>query len=144
MIYLSPHFTLDEFTVSETAERLGLSNDPPLEIVAAMKHTAMGLEGARMRLGGAPILISSGYRSPAVNKAVGGSANSQHMTGQAVDFIAPRFGTPRQIVDALADSDVPYDQCILEFNRWVHLSFSDKPRRQALVIDRTGTRPLLA
>lgn len=144
MVYLSPHFTLDELTISETAERLGLSNQPGPSELAALKRTALGLEGVRVRLGGAPILVSSGYRAPAVNKAIGGSPNSQHMRGEAVDFIAPRFGSPRQIVDALADSDVPYDQVILEFGRWVHLSFSDRPRRQALVIDRTGTRPLMA
>jgi zinc D-Ala-D-Ala carboxypeptidase len=144
MTYLSPHFTLDEFTASQTADRLGLDNDPTPAVMESLKHTAMGLEGVRMRLGGAPILISSGYRAPAVNAAVGGSLTSQHMTGQAVDFICPRFGTPRQIVDALAESDVPYDQLILEFGRWVHISFSDKARRQALIIDRTGTRPLYA
>lgn len=144
MTYLSPHFTLAEFVHSQTAARLGLDNDPPLEIVAALKRTAQGLEAVRTRLGGVPILISSGYRSPEVNARVGGSDRSQHMRGEAADFTAPRFGTPRQIVDALAESDVPYDQCILEFGQWVHISFRDKPRRQALIIDRTGTRPLYA
>ena len=144
MTWLSPHFTLDELTVSQTAARLGLDNDPPPEVLAALKRTALGLEAVRVRLGGAPILVSSGYRSPAVNAAVGGSPSSQHMRGEAVDFTSPRFGTPRQIVDALADSDVPYDQLILEFGRWVHISFSALPRRHALVIDRSGTRPLMA
>ena len=144
MIYLSPHFTLDELTFSQTAERLGLNNDPGPEVLAALKRTALGLEAVRVRLGGAPILVSSGYRAPPVNAAVGGSPSSQHMRGEAVDFTAPRFGVPRQIVDALADSDVPYDQLILEFGRWVHISFSGNPRRHALVIDRSGTRPLMA
>ena len=144
MIYLSPHFTLDELTFSQTAERLGLNNDPGPEVLAALKRTALGLEAVRVRLGGAPILVSSGYRAPPVNAAVGGSPSSQHMRGEAVDFTAPRFGVPRQIVDALADSDVPYDQLILEFGRWVHISFSGNPRRHALVIDRSGARPLMA
>jgi hypothetical protein len=144
VIYLSPHFTLDELTFSQTAERLGLNNDPGPEVLAALKRTALGLEAVRVRLGGAPILVSSGYRAPPVNAAVGGSPSSQHMRGEAVDFTAPRFGVPRQIVDALADSDVPYDQLILEFGRWVHISFSGNPRRHALVIDRSGTRPLMA
>lgn len=144
MIYLSPHFTLDELTFSQTAERLGINNDPGPEVLAALKRTATGLEAVRVRLGGAPIIISSGYRAPAVNAAVGGSATSQHMRGEAVDFTAPRFGPPRAVVDALADSDVPYDQLILEFGRWVHISFSMQPRRHALVIDRAGTRPLMA
>ncbi len=144
MNYLSPHFTLDELTVSQEAARRGLDNTPPAAALEALKRTAMGLESVRMRLGGAPILVSSGYRSPAVNAAVGGSKSSQHMQGEAADFTAPRFGTPRAIVDALVDSDVPYDQLILEFGRWVHVSFSQHPRRQALVIDTSGTRPWIA
>lgn len=144
MIYLSPHFTVDELTHSQTAARLGLDNDPGAEVLTALKHTALGLEAVRVRLGGAPILISSGYRSPAVNQAVGGSLASQHMRGEAVDFTAPGFGNPRQIVDALADSSVPYDQLILEFNSWVHISFAARPRHLALIIDRAGIRPLMA
>lgn len=144
MNYLSPHFTLEELTVSQEAARRGIDNTPTPEAMEALKRTAMGLEAVRMRLGGAPILVSSGYRSPAVNAAVGGSKSSQHMRGEAADFTAPRFGNPRAIVDALVDSDVPYDQLILEFGRWVHISFSQRPRRQALVIDTTGTRPWMA
>lgn len=142
--WLSPHFTLAELTLSQTAERLGLDNTPPPEVMEALRRTCLGLEAVRVRLGGAPILISSGYRSPAVNQAVGGSPNSQHTRGEAVDFTAPGFGGPRQVVDALADSEVPYDQLILEFGRWVHISFSARPRHMALVIDRAGTRPLMA
>ena len=144
MTYLSPHFTLAEMIGSQVAARRGLDNEPGPAELAALKRTAMGLEAVRIRLGGAPIHISSGYRSLEVNRAVGGSADSQHMRGEAVDFTAPGFGTPRQVVDALAESDVPYDQLILEFGRWVHVSFSATPRRMALHIDRTGTRPLYA
>ena len=135
---LSPHFTLAELTVSQSAARLGIDNNPPPEVIKNLERTALGLEGVRMLLG-APVLVSSGYRSPALNKAIGGAKNSQHMTGQAVDFICPGFGSPRQIVKTLDNSGMQFDQCILEFDRWVHLSFSDKPRRQALIIDRTGT-----
>ena len=144
MIYLSPHFTLEELTHSQTAARLGLDNDPGPDVLAALKRTALGLEAVRVRLGGAPILISSGYRSPAVNRAVGGALASQHIRGEAVDFVCPRFGDPRQIVDALADSDVPYDQLILEVSSWVHISFAAHPRHLAMVIDRAGIRPLMA
>jgi hypothetical protein len=144
MSNLSPHFTLAEFTVSDTAARKGIDNDPPSEVMAALKHTAMGLEGVRVRLGMAPIVITSGYRSLALNRAINSKDTSQHVKGQAADFICPRFGSPRQIVDALADSDVPYDQLILEFGRWVHISFSHTPRRQALQIDSKGERPLYA
>ena len=144
MIYLSPHFTVDEMTFSQTAERQGIDNMPGPDQLAALRRTAMGLEGVRVRLGGAPILISSGYRCPALNRAIGGSAKSQHMAGEAADFTAPRFGSPREIVDALVDADIGYDQLILEFGRWVHISFAPRARRHALIVDRTGTRPLVA
>jgi hypothetical protein len=138
---LSPHFTLDEFTTSQTAARMGLDNTPPPEIMPALLKTAQGMEAVRVRLGSAPISVSSGYRSPAVNKAVGGSANSQHSRGEAVDFICPRFGTPAEVVDAIKGSGIDFDQLILEFDRWVHISFCAQPRHMVLKIDAKGTRP---
>lgn len=140
MIQLSPNFHLDEFTHSQTAQRRGIDNDPPPNVVANLKHTAQMMELVRAALK-APILVSSGYRSPELNVAVGGSATSQHTRGEAVDFTAPSFGTPREIVEAIRKTSIPYDQLILEFDRWVHISFTIRPpRRQALVIDRAGTR----
>lgn len=141
---LSPHFTLAEFVVSDTAARRGIENDPPADLLHALKRTAQGLEAVRVRLGGAPIIISSGYRCPALNAAVGGQPSSQHTRGEAADFIAPRFGSPTEVAAALRDSVVDYDQLILEFGRWVHISFSQAPRHQALVIDARGTRPMFA
>lgn len=141
MIYLSKHFTIDEFTFSQTASRNGILNNPPPEIVPALHHTAKGMELVRKALGNVPVLVSSGYRSPALNAIVGGQISSQHLLGEAVDFTAPTFGNPNDIICALAKSKVPYDQLILEFGRWVHISFSDRDRRQILVIDHTGTRP---
>lgn len=141
---LSPHFTLAEFVISETAARAGIDNDPPLEIVAALKRTAQGLEAVRVRLGGAPITVTSGYRCPALNAAIGGAKDSQHMRGEAADFICPRFGSPTEVATALRDSGIEYDQLIIEFGRWVHISFSAAPRRQALIIDARGTRPMWA
>lgn len=138
---LSPHFTLAEMTVSQTAARRGIDNTPPPEVLARLRKTAQGMEGVRVVLGGAPILISSGYRSPAVNSAVGGAKSSQHMTGEAVDFTAPRFGSVVEVFEAIRRSGIKYDQIIQEFGSWVHISFSDKPRGQALIIDRNGTRP---
>lgn len=139
---LSPHFTLAEFVVSDTAARRGIENDPPADLLHALKRTAQGMEAVRVRLGGAPIIISSGYRCPALNAAVGGQPSSQHTRGEAADFIAPRFGSPTEVAAALRDSVVDYDQLILEFGRWVHISFSQAPRHQALVIDARGTRPM--
>lgn len=141
---LSPHFTLAEFVVSDTAARRGIDNDPPAELLHALKRTAQGMEAVRVRLGGAPIIVTSGYRSPALNAAVGGQPSSQHTRGEAADFIAPRFGSPTEVAATLRDSGVDYDQLIIEFGRWVHISFSQAPRHQALVIDARGTRPMFA
>ncbi len=138
---LTDHFTLEELTLSQTAARLGLDNTPSDDVVQALTRTAHGLEMVRVLLQ-APILVSSGYRSPLVNRAVGGAPNSQHITGEAVDFTAPGFGAPDMVVRAIMRSTrpIPFDQLIVEYGRWVHISFSRTPRRQALVIDHTGTR----
>ena len=139
---LSSHFTLDEFTASQTAARRGIDNTPPAEVMPALIKTAQGMEAVRVRLGGAPISISSGYRSPELNAAIGGSKTSQHTKGEAADFICPRFGSPTEVVYALRDSGIEFDQLILEFGRWVHISFAAKPRHMVLEIDAKGTRPL--
>lgn len=133
---LSEHFTLEEMTF--TTHR-NIDNTPPPNIVEALTKTSMSLEGVRALLG-APITINSGYRSPMLNKAVGGVVGSQHTKGQAVDFGCKDFGTPDQIVKAIKDSGVQYDQLIREYDKWVHISFSDTPRKQVLIIDKKGVR----
>jgi hypothetical protein len=140
MTYLFTHFTLDELTHSQTAARQGIDNTPDPATLERLKATAYGMELVRKELGNKPILISSGYRSAALNAAVGGSQGSQHLLGQAVDFTCPTFGTPAEIVRKLVDSDIQFDQVIVEFSRWVHISFSDRNRRHALVIDKSGAR----
>jgi hypothetical protein len=137
---LSPHFSLAELTASDTAARLGIDNTPPPDVLETLRHTCAGLEAVRVLLG-VPLHISSGYRSPALNKQVGGQANSQHCKGEAVDFTARQFGTPEQIVARLVASNLTFDQVILEFGRWVHISFGNRQRRQALVIDKGGVWP---
>lgn len=137
---LTNNFTLEEFTFSQEAKRKGLDNTPAKGIFSKLIRTAEGMEQVRNILGDNPIIISSAYRSPAVNAAVGGSKNSQHMTGEAVDFTCPKFGTPDRIVSTIRNSLIDFDQLILEFNSWVHISFSDRNRKQALIIDRSGTR----
>lgn len=137
---LTSNFTLEEFTFSQEAKRKGLDNTPEKGIFSKLIHTAEQMELVRKVLNDNPININSVYRSPAVNAAVGGSKNSQHMSGEAVDFTCPKFGTPEQIVKAIKNSSIDYDQLILEFGSWVHISFSSKNRRQTLVIDRSGTR----
>lgn len=129
-------------TVSETAARFGIDNTPPADVVERMRKICQLLEAVRVRLGGAPIVINSGYRSQKVNALVRGAATSQHCKGEAADFIAPRFGNPAEVCAALRDSGIEYDQLILEYGRWTHISVSDKPRHQALTIDKDGTRPM--
>jgi ABC-type multidrug transport system fused ATPase/permease subunit len=137
---LTDNFRLSEFTNSQTAERQGIDNTPPPAVIEVLRKTAAHMEQVRALLGGNAIVISSGYRSPALNKSIGGAATSQHTKGEAVDFTCPAFGKPADIVKAIKASSIEYDQVILEFNRWVHISFTNKPRKQVLIIDRSGTR----
>ena len=130
---LSRHFSLGELVYSETAEKSGIDNTPPPEIVENLKRLAAGLDAVRELLG-APLEISSGYRCAALNAAVGGSGASQHMLGLAADFECPGFGTPLEVARAIQRSGIAFDQCILEYGRWVHLSFSDAPRGRMLTI----------
>lgn len=129
---LTEHFTLDELTVSETAARKGIDNEPPPAVIERLRFTARGMEHIRLILG-VPVLVLSGYRSPALNAEVGGSKDSQHMAGEACDFSAPRFDTPYGVACAIAASDVRFDQLIWE-GGWVHVSFTDArtPRREIL------------
>jgi hypothetical protein len=129
-VKLTQHFSLEELTFSSTAQRLGIDNTPSLETVARLTVCAMGLEKVRALLG-VPMHIDSGYRCPALNKAVGGVPNSAHVDGYAADFIAPDYGTPLQIARAIAGSGIAFDQCIQE-GTWVHVSFDPRARHQAL------------
>jgi hypothetical protein len=139
---LSPNFTLDELTVSETAERLGIDNTPTNDALLNLRRLAKFLEDLRAVLG-KPIKINSGYRSPALNKAINGSKTSQHCFGCAAD-IRVNGMTPDQVVQAVIAAKMPYDQVIREFDRWTHISIpnnkNDKPRNMALIIDKLGTR----
>lgn len=128
---LSQHFTLAELVHSETAVRKGIPNTPSPEIVDNLRTLAHSLEAVRAALRGAPMLISSGYRSPELNRLVGGSPSSAHCQGFAVDFIAPAFGTPKEICVEIASSELSFDQCICE-GTWVHLSVDPRMRRQVL------------
>jgi zinc D-Ala-D-Ala carboxypeptidase len=139
---LSTFFTLQEFLVSETGERLGIDNTPPPAVLERLKFTARMLDGVRSLLG-KPVIITSGYRSPALNLAVGGSKTSQHMRGEAADFICPGFGAPIDVCRAIAEPrdgiEVPFDQLIYEHS-WVHISFVENraPRREVLTLRRGG------
>jgi len=140
---LSENFSLEELTASETAARKGIDNTPSEEVINNLKRLAAALQEVRALLNHRAILVSSGYRSPELNQAVGGSATSDHCKGLAADFICPSYGTPNDIVRAIAASNLSYKQVIREFDKWVHLSIPEEgqePRKQALIIDREGTR----
>lgn len=130
---LTQHFTLDELTHSNEAVRRGIDNSPSAQTLDALYDTAAGLERVRTVLGDVAIHVSSGYRCPKLNAAVHGSRNSQHMSGQAVDFSAPEFGTPLAVCRELVNNAgfIDFDQLIWE-GSWVHISFSDTPRGEVL------------
>ena len=138
---LSPNFTLEELTHSNTAARLNIDNTPSVEIIDNLIFLSKELENVRVLLS-SPMLISSGFRCYALNDFLGSKRTSAHTKGLAVDFIAPSFGNPESIVKKIVESDIEYDQVILEYNRWVHLAFTkDTPRKQSLIIDSKGVRP---
>ena len=128
---LTQHFNLAEFTQSQTATRKGIDNTPNSVIINNLTIVAANMEVVRTLLNNLPISISSGYRSPALNKTVGGSKTSAHVEGWACDFICPAFGTPVQVVDKLKASDLVFDQ-IIEEGTWVHISFAPTRRKQVL------------
>lgn len=138
---LSPHFALSEFTTSQVASRLRLDNTPPPEAIAAMKLLCQHvLEPVRAHFG-RPVALSSGYRSPKVNKAAGGAASSQHKFGQAADFEVPGIANPT--LAAWVRDNCRFDQLILEFytpgdpnSGWVHASYREPIRRSVLTAHR--------
>lgn len=133
---LSQHFTLDEFTLSQTAVRYGIDNTPPPDVIENLRALAAFLEDVRDNFH-APILISSGYRNERVNEAVGGAKNSAHMSGLAADFTIPDYGPPLAVAKSIAKSDLQFDQLIHEFGRWVHVAIAPPgktPRREVLSI----------
>jgi len=139
---LTTHFTLEELIQSDTATRLDIDNTPDSEVMDNLIFLAGKLENVRDLLG-YPMLISSGYRSLPLNRHLGSKDTSAHTKGLAIDFISPNYGTPRDIVAAIVESNIDYDQVILEFDRWVHLAFTqtDAPRKQSLIIDKEGVKP---
>jgi len=129
---LSQHFTLDEFTFSQTATRLGIDNDPPPDIVARMISLCEEvLEPLRAELD-RPIIITSGYRSPELNRVIGGSPRSQHCKGEAADIVVPGL-SPLEVCRAVKKLG-RYDQLIHEFGRWCHVSWRGEQlsRRETL------------
>jgi uncharacterized protein YcbK (DUF882 family) len=137
---LSPNFTLEELTHTDHREFDNVPNDSEIN---NLKRLAEFLEDVKATLGGKPIIVNSAFRCKQVNDAVGSKDTSQHRIGCAADIRVPGM-TPDQVVKAIIAAQLPYDQVIREFDRWTHVSIPnsilDKPRHQALIIDKQGTR----
>jgi hypothetical protein len=137
---LSLHFTLEELTHTDHRQ---FDNIPNTDELANLTRLANFLEQVKTALGGKPVMINSAFRCKQVNDAVGSKDTSQHRIGCAADIRVPGM-TPDEVVKAVMSAGLGYDQIIREFDRWTHISIpnnpEDKPRQQALIIDRTGTR----
>lgn len=131
---ISENFHLSEFITSQTAVRHGIDNTPCAEHKQNLVESCQKLWQPTRNLLGKAMLISSGYRCPALNRAVGGSKTSAHPFGRAIDFTAPSFGTPKEIATFLAKelkaNGIKFDQIIFEFGRWVHLGYKSPTGEQ--------------
>ena len=141
MTKLTEHFTLEELTHTDHRE---FDNTPNDAEKANLERLAAFLEEVKTVLGGKPIMVNSAFRCKQVNDAVGSKDSSQHRIGCAADIRVPSM-TPDEVVKAVIASGIGYDQLIREFDRWTHISVpnnaGDHPRRQSLIIDKSGTRP---
>lgn len=160
---LTEHFSLEEFTHSDTAARLGIDNTPPSAIVETLRATARRMEHVRLILA-VPIAVSSAYRCEDLERVITAAsyrawcanrgrplgeaswreyfARKHHPKGGAVDFTAPQFGPPVKVARELARhaEELEFDQLIYEFDSWVHIGWSQStPRRQLLTINGRGT-----
>ena len=137
---LSPHFTLEELTITDHRE---FFNEPNPSERENLIRLAEFLEQVKVAIGGKPVMVNSAFRCKEVNDAVGSKDTSQHRVGCAADIRVPGM-TPDQVVKAIMAAGLAYDQLIREFDRWTHVSITNdpqgKPRGQTLIIDRLGTR----
>jgi uncharacterized protein YcbK (DUF882 family) len=140
MTQISVHFTLEELTHTDHRE---FDNTPNEAETTNLQRLALFLEQVKEVLGGKPIMVNSAFRCKQVNDAVGSKDTSQHRIGCAADIRVPGM-TPDEVVKAVIASGIGYDQIIREFDRWTHISVPNTkdmtPRRQALIIDKSGTR----
>ena len=138
---MTPHFTLAELTATSHRQ---FDNTPNEAETANLQRLAEFLEQVKTVLDGKPVMVNSAFRSKQVNDSVGSRDSSQHRIGCAADFRVPGM-TPDAVVRAVIAAGLPFDQIIREFDAWTHISVTNTPdgtpRRQALIIDKAGTRP---
>lgn len=131
---LSENFTVEELTHSDTAERLGIDNTPDLDSLENLQFLVDNVLQPLRDMYGRPIVVNSGYRSPKLNKAVGGSKTSQHMTGQAADITAGSKTENKELFNLVLDNDLIFDQLIDEKNySWIHISYNQDRNRQQIL-----------
>lgn len=164
-MHLSPHFTLEELTHSNTAVRLGIDNTPPESLLPNLVRLANGLEYIRELLDGVPIHVNSGYRCEELERILTSKdfgawcvrhgrrrneeswqvyfAGKAHPKGLSADWTAPAYGSPLKIVRFLARTDLQFDQLIMEggANGWVHSSFDPRMRHNVLTATFTNGVP---
>lgn len=139
-IQLTPHFRLSEFTSSTTATTRGIPNTPTIEAISNLQQLCLHVLEPLRAHAARPITISSGYRSSALNAAVGGSKTSQHMTGEAADIRIPDEQTGREWFNWLR-TNVPYHQLIWEkdtpqsTHHWIHIAYRQNGPNKMQVID---------
>lgn len=129
------HFSIKELTKSATAARKGIKNDPSIQEVKSLTALIEKVLDPLREAYGKPIIVTSGYRCPKLNAAVGGSASSQHVKGEAADIrsVADTPEENKKLFDLIVKLGLPYDQLINEYNYdWVHVSFGPRHRRQKL------------
>jgi hypothetical protein len=140
---LTEHFSLESLIASDTAARFGIDNYPTATAYENLKMLAASAEQVRVLLGNAPMIVSSGYRCLQLNSKIGSKPTSAHVSGLAIDFTCPSYGTPLAVCRAIAASGIPFDQVIHEFGSWCHFAIAHKGlagRQQSLTIDKNGTR----
>ena len=137
---LTANFSLEELSFTEHRE---FDNTPPPEVIPNLKRLAMMLEQVRFLVNNNPVVVNSAFRCLNVNRAVGSGDGSQHRLGCAADIRVPGM-EPEMVLQAIKASNIQYDQLIREFDAWVHISVPTQetaaPRKQVLIIDKTGTR----
>ncbi len=127
------HFTLKEFVKSDTARRLGIDNTPSPQVEERLRQLVDYVLDPLREAYGKPIYVNSGYRCPALNRAVGGVAHSQHLTGEAADITGGNCQENRRLYELLRQLQLPVDQVINEHGfTWLHVSYGPRHRRMFL------------
>jgi zinc D-Ala-D-Ala carboxypeptidase len=134
IIRLSENFYLDEFTISQVAERHGYRNEPNEKQIGNLKLLCVNVLQPLRGIINVPIFINSGFRSFDVNAAVGGRFNSQHLEGKAADFVVPSLN----LVDVfnILLQRLSYDQLIYEFGKWIHVSWNGIENRRDILLSK--------